>query len=119
MNELIEKNQKPLKFCCLAVQILGWLLICMGLLWMGKFNTGHPNLETNDLIILILNAISWLGFDFFFVGLAAIISAQLARYIFERQNRPGLLLRCGFHDAHRHEARCGVLDDAASDQFAR
>lgn len=67
-----------------------------GVIWFAVF-VGEPS-ETNQRtgnIELMLTAISVFSFDFFFVGLAAVILSQFARYVFDKQYKPGLMLRCG------------------------
>jgi len=70
--------------------------VTAGVIWFAVF-VGEPS-ETNQRtgnIELMLTAISVFSFDFFFVGLAAVILSQFARYVFDKQYKPGLMLRCG------------------------
>jgi hypothetical protein len=97
MNESIKQDRGVLKFLCLAVQVFGWALVFAGAVWFVRFvsRAAEPNLEGVAEISCILYAVSAFAFDFFFVGLASAILAQLARYFFEGEGKPGLLLRCG------------------------
>ncbi|UCE99920.1 MAG: hypothetical protein JSV82_02315 [Planctomycetota bacterium] len=96
-EEVIEDKRRSLRFFCRAVHLLGWVLVTAGVIWFGMF-VGDRGGETNqrmDNIELMLTAISVFSFDFFFVGLGAVILSQFARYVFDRQYKPGLMLRCG------------------------
>lgn len=97
INEVvIREERRLLRFFCRAVHLLGWVLVTAGVIWFAMF-VGEPS-ETNrriDNLELMLTAISVFSFDFFFVGLAAVILSQFARYVFDRQYKPGLMLRCG------------------------
>ncbi|MHC4483238.1 MAG: hypothetical protein ACYSW4_06785 [Planctomycetota bacterium] len=97
MNEFIEQNRRPLRFCCLAVQVFGWALALAGVVWFIRFLSRpfQPSLDGIGGIRFILYGVSCFVFDFFFVGLASVILAQLARYFFEGESKPGLFLRCG------------------------
>jgi len=94
-NDVVKEKRKVLGFFCTAVQVLGWLLVLGGVFWFlylvtgprGKLTEGTGDIEQ------LLTMISWFTFDFFFIGLAAVILAQLARYTLERDNKAGLLLR--------------------------
>ena len=97
MNDFVEKNKKLLKFYCGAVQIIGGVLIAGGAVWFVMFVCSPANfgLADDKFIEKILSAVSHFSFDFVFVGLAAVILSQLARYVFDTKYKPGLMLRCG------------------------
>ncbi|MHC4624444.1 MAG: hypothetical protein ACYS4W_11145 [Planctomycetota bacterium] len=96
MDEVIRQNRRALRFFCLAVQVFGWALVFAGAVWFVRFLTraAAPGLEGAAAIKCILYAVSAFAFDFFFVGLASVILAQLARYFLEGEGKPGLMLRC-------------------------
>ena len=96
-EEVIQDKRKLLRFFCRAVQLLGWVLVSAGIIWFAMFVSGRSETDRERVgtIELMLIAISVFSFDFFFIGLAAVILSQLARYAFDRQYNPGLMLRCG------------------------
>ncbi|HUW20016.1 MAG TPA: hypothetical protein VMW16_12010 [Sedimentisphaerales bacterium] len=96
MDEFIKKDRRVLKFLCLAVQFFGWALVFGGAVWFIGFvsRAGVASLEAVAAIKCILYAVSAFVFDFFFVGLASVILAQLARYFLQGEGKPGLMLRC-------------------------
>lgn len=102
MNKFIEKNRRLLKFYCGAVQIIGGVLIAAGAVWFVMFvcspvvcSPANFGLADDKFIENILNAASHFSFDFVFVGIAAMMLSQLARYVFDREYKLGLMLRCG------------------------
>ena len=97
MNEFVEKNKRLLRFYCSAVQTIGALLVAGGAVWFVMFVCGPVKVESeaDRVIEYILYGASRFSFDFLFVGLAAMILSQLARYVFDREYKPGLMLRCG------------------------
>jgi len=97
IQTFIEKNKRLLKFYCGAVQIIGGVLIAGGAVWFPMFVCGPVRLESESIRTLeyILYGASHFSFDFVFVGLAAVILSQLARYVFDTKYKPGLMLRCG------------------------
>jgi len=97
MNDFAEKNKRLLRFYCGAVQILGGVLVAGGAVWFPMFVCGPVRLESESIRTLeyILYGASRFSFDFVFVGIAAMMLSQLARYVFDREYKPGLVLRCG------------------------
>lgn len=96
-EEVIKEKRRLLHFLCWVVQLVGWVLIAGGAVWFVMFVCGpvEAGPEGTGEIQLTLYAVSRFSFDFVFVGLAAIILSQLARYVFDRGYKPGLMLRCG------------------------
>ena len=96
-QKLAPEGKKLLGLLCKAVQVIGWVVVAGGVFWFirlvsgpsGKLTEGSAGIEE------LLTMISWFAFDFVFIGLAAVILAQLARYALGRENKAGLLLRCG------------------------
>jgi len=97
MGEFIDKNRRLLKFCCGAVQTIGWALIFMGVIWFVLFMSGSSaaSAKRTGSIESIVYAVSWFLFGFMVPGLAAVGIAQLARYLFENKYQPGWILRHG------------------------
>jgi len=93
----MDKKLKLLSGLCTAIACIGWILIIGGWFWLIVFftqaNTG-ASLELSEIQFLFYG-ISALSFDFFFVGLGAVIVARLTKFIFERESTPTLMLRCG------------------------
>ncbi len=92
----MDKKLKLLSGLCTAIACIGWTLIIGGWFWLIVFftqaNTG-ASLELSEIQFLFYG-ISALSFDFFFVGLGAVIVARLTKFIFERESTPTLMLRC-------------------------
>ena len=96
-GEFVKQDRRVLRLLCVAVQLFGWGLVAAGAVWFIGYVSGAAVADFEDaaLIKIIFYAVSAFAFDFFFVGLASVILAQLARYFFEGEGRPSLLLRCG------------------------
>jgi len=93
----MDKKLKLLSGFCTAIACIGWTLIIGGCFWLVVFftqaNTGaSPGLGEIQFLFYGISAVS---FDFFFVGLGAIIVARLVKFIIERESKPTLMLRCG------------------------
>jgi hypothetical protein len=84
----MDKKLKLLGGLCTAIACIGWILIIGGWFWLIVFFTRVNSGTSNELgeIQFLFYGISAVSFDFFFVGLGAVIVARLAKYI---------LLRCG------------------------
>ena len=97
MNEFIEKNKRLLKIYCLIAQISGLLLVIVPLvgaviaiLTGSVFEGARPNIPSIIQISFIVQAVI---LNFAFLGLVALGVAQFIKYVFESQDRPGLILR--------------------------
>jgi hypothetical protein len=91
-----DKKYSGLRFFCIILELIGWLLIIGGAMWlMYILSGGKPASENLNEISTILTIISWFSFDFAFIGLMAVILAHLARYIFDKNFRRGILLNSG------------------------
>ncbi len=93
----MDKKLKLLSGLCTAIACIGWTLIIGGWFWLIVFFTRATPLALTGLgeIHFLFYGISAVSFDFFFVGLGAIIVARLAKFIFEKESTPTLMLRCG------------------------
>ncbi len=96
-EKALKLRMKLLCFLSMSIQILGLVLVAGGVVWFMMFVCGPITRELEPMADAkhILYGASRFSFDFVFVGLAAVILAQLARYVFDRQYKPGLMLRCG------------------------
>ena len=91
------KKLKLLNGFCTAIACIGWTLIIGGWFWLIVFFIRTNSGASTELgeIQYLFYGISAVSFDFFFVGLGAIIVARLAKFIFEKGSSPTLMLRCG------------------------
>ena len=94
-KEFVDKNKRLLKIYCRLVELLGYVLVLAGMIWFVTFIEAQTNFEEIWTIEIIIYAASRFSFDFFFIGLVAVVLAQLTRYVFEREYKRGLMLRCG------------------------
>ena len=92
----MDKKIKLLSGLCTAIACIGWILIIGGWFWAFMFltQTNVASLEMTE-IQFAFYGISAVSFDFFFVGLGAIIVAKLAKFIIVKESKPTLMLRCG------------------------
>ena len=93
----MDKKLKLLSSLCTAIACIGWTLVIGGWFWLIMFFTRaytgvSPGLGEIQFLFYGISAVS---FDFFFVGLGAVIVARLAKFIFEKESAPTLMLRCG------------------------
>lgn len=93
----MDKKLKLLSGLCTAIACIGWTLIIGGWFWLIVFFTRANTGASTELgeIKFIFYGISAVSFEFFFVGLGAVIVARLAKFIFEKESTPTLMLRCG------------------------
>ncbi len=93
MNEFIEKNRALLKLYCISAQIIGWVLLPGGCIWIILFISGPRQSDIVERGDALLYAISSMLYDFMFPGLIALGLAQFIRYLFENTSKPGRILR--------------------------
>ena len=95
-EEVIQDKRKLLRGLCTAIACIGWILIIGGWFWLIVFFTRVNIGASSGLgeIRFLFYGISAVSFDFFFVGLGAVIIARLAKFIFEKEATPTLMLRC-------------------------
>ena len=94
MVEFIGKK-RLLVFYCTALRILGWILLCMGvigvaLLFIEASQTGG-SVELRDALGYIKRS----NTVFISIALVSLVFAQLVRYLFLNDHKIGLLLRYG------------------------
>ncbi|MFA6186725.1 MAG: hypothetical protein WC770_05875 [Phycisphaerae bacterium] len=93
----MDKKLKLLSGFCTAVASIGWILIIGGWFWLMVFST-HANTGVSsdaDCMKFAFYGISAVSFEFFFVGIGAIIIAGLVKFIIKKESKPSLMLRCG------------------------
>lgn len=95
MNEFIEKNRALLKLYCIAAQIIGWVLLPGGCIWIILFLSGPRQSDIVERGDALLYALSSMLYDFMFPGLIALGLAQFIRYLSESGQKPGGILRHG------------------------
>ena len=95
MNEFIEKNRALLKLYCIAAQIIGWVLLPGGCIWIILFLSGPRQSDIVARGDALLYALSSMLYDFMFPGLIALGLAQFIRYLFGSEHKPGGILRHG------------------------
>ena len=93
----MDKKLKLLSGFCTAIACIGWILIIGGWFWLIIFFSQKSTGVSSEMgeIQFMFYGISAVSFDFFFVGLGAVIIARLAKFIFEKDSTPTLMLRCG------------------------
>jgi hypothetical protein len=100
-NNLSGETERPKRtplILCTILQTIGWLLLVdMAILLITTLLHPRPwaveGKEPFDVLIVLTSY--WFAIDFFFMGIAAVILGQLARFIFQKTDRPGLMLRWG------------------------
>ena len=87
MNEFIEKNKRLLKIYCVALRIIGLLLLILGCVGIILLLLEASGIGGNRLVFLLNNwsldifKRSW--FVIMLPGLAALVVAQFIRYLFD------------------------------------
>jgi len=94
-EEQVEREKRVLGVLCAGVQVVGWAVIVMGVVWFAMFASGYEDeaIARRGTIESLVSAISCFSFDFMFVGLAAVIFGQLARYVFDKGYKQPVMLR--------------------------
>jgi hypothetical protein len=102
MKAIVEQNRSLLRFYERAARIVGWVLLCGGIVWLLLFSlwvlaavdaAGEwrwPGTTRN-----LAYAGSAFFFSFAVPGLLALLVAQLIQYSLATEGRPGWLLRRG------------------------
>jgi len=94
MNEFIQKNKKLLKFYYTALRLSGWMLlifvICSSIVSIVVAKNSTPMIKEQ-----ILTMVPMSYFTLTFLALFGIGLAQLIRYLFDSNYKPGSILRHG------------------------
>ena len=91
MNTFIKENEKLLRFYSAALRISGWLLFQFGICSSVIFIVLTRNQNAEEMLKITFFG----GLSIMFLGLFGIGLAQLVRYLFDSDYKPGLLLRHG------------------------
>ena len=94
MNEFIEKNKKLLKFYHAALRLSGWFLLTLGLCSYGIIIILARNLGSKAFGVAASN-IPLKSLNLILFGLLGLGIAQLTRYLYDRNYKPGCILRHG------------------------
>ena len=99
-NKIIVTDEKvpkekylTLRVFCIALELIGWLLIACGVVWFVRSIESDIDLEKN--LEKAISLVSLYSFDFIFIGLVSIILARLSRFTADRSFHKSLLLCCG------------------------
>ena len=95
-GDVVKEKRKLLGFFCTVVQVIGWLLVLGGVMWFIYLLSGSDKTSGGREVMVWVHAIiSWFSYDFVFIGFAAVILAQLSRYVFDKEYQLKIMLRCG------------------------
>ncbi len=88
----LEKNKKSIRVYCIVLRVAGWVLMAGGVFaaahWLRYANNTTTDARMVRYFILPTVVVSYLYMGVFALGLA-----QLITYIFDREYKPGWLLR--------------------------
>ena len=94
MVEFIEKK-RLLVFYCTALRILGWILLCMGVIGVALLFTEAAQTGGSAELRGALGYIKRSNTVLISIALVSLGFAQLVRYLFLNDRKMGLLLRYG------------------------
>ena len=94
MVEFIEKK-RLLVFYCTALRILGWILLCMGVIGVALLFTEAAQTGGSVELRGALGYIKRSNTVFISIALVSLGFAQLVRYLFLNDHKMGILLRYG------------------------
>ena len=111
MKKFIEENKGLLKFYCIAARIIGWALVCGGIVWFLLYvlcilvvsDAAGELRWPYTLKNVIYSSLSFI-FEFLFPGLVVLIVAQLIGYIIANKSKHGWLLRYGEYVLYTYAA---------------
>lgn len=94
----LERPKRSSLILCTALQTIGWLLLVdiaiAFIMTMTGVKPGAIEQKQSIENVIVLIAY-WFSLDFFILGITVIIFGQLARFVFQKSDQPGLLLRWG------------------------
>lgn len=94
MKDFIERNRKLLKFYCVAARIIGWTILVAVGVWIALILAGLGG-GNQDSKGFLLRSVPAFIFTYMLPGLITLGVAQFMQYLFERECRPGWILRYG------------------------
>jgi len=94
IQPFIESNKKFLKFYYAALRLSGWILLTLGLCSYGITILIARNLGPTALGVTALN-MPLKSLEFILFGLLGLGIAQLIRYLFDCDCKPGFILKHG------------------------
>ena len=94
MKTFIEKNRKLFKFYYTALRLSGWILLTLGICSFGITMILVNNLGLKAFAVTRIN-IPLTSLEFILFGLLGLGIAQLIRYLFDNDYKPGFVLKHG------------------------
>ena len=88
----LTKNKKSIRTYCIALRVAGWILIVAGAAVTTRYafaNVDHTGSTRTVLYVLLPGYVV----GHLYLGILALVLAQLITYIFDREYKPGWLLR--------------------------
>ena len=95
MNEFIEKNRRLLKFYCVAARTIGWLLLIIAVVVAVVKPLSGFEVDDQLRFHMIYRLCQQLAVSFVLLGLVLLGLAQFVRYLYEKDYKPGWILRHG------------------------
>jgi hypothetical protein len=92
IQTFIEKNKRLLKIYCVIARIIGWTILVVVGIWIALILTGLGGGNQHGKELLLRSIPSFI-FAYMLPGLITLGAAQLMQYLFEREYRPGWILR--------------------------
>ena len=94
MNEFIEKNKRLLNIYCVTARVIGWTILVAVGVWVALILAGLGG-SNQDSKGFLLRSVPAFIFAYMLPGLITLGVAQFMQYLFEREYRPGWILRYG------------------------
>jgi hypothetical protein len=111
MKKFLEENKGLLNFYCIAARIIGWALVCGGIVWFLLYvlcilvvSDAAGELRWPYQLKNVIYSTSSFVFEFLFPGLVVLIVAQLIRYIIANKSKHGRLLQYGGYVLYTYAA---------------
>lgn len=94
MNEFVEKNRQLLKFYCITARIIGWTILVAVGVWIALILAGLGG-GNQDGKGFLLRSVPAFIITYMLPGLITLGVAQFMQYLFQKEYRPGWILRYG------------------------
>ena len=96
MNEFIEKNRPLLRSYCITTRIIGWLLLIGAIVVpIVRPLSGLSTSDEKRRLLWIYLQCEQIILGYLLIAIVLLGLAQFARYLYESEYRPGLILRHG------------------------